>query len=55
MRSSFVVKREGRLWLVSGYVMEFCRISLLIASIFAMMCELLSSAEREDGGGGVKF
>jgi len=36
------------------YVMEFCGISPVIASVFSAMYDLWSSAETEDGGGGVK-
>lgn len=50
MGSSPIVKREGRLWQVGRPLMEFWRISALITSVFSVMCELWSSAERKDGG-----
>lgn len=41
--------------MLDGYIHDgFCGISLVIASVFSVMCDLWSLAETEDRGGGVK-
>lgn len=54
MENSSVVKEESRLRKMVRYMMEFCGISPVIASVFSVLCDLWSSVETEDGGRGVK-